>query len=107
MLLSHEEGEIGFKVYPYTQEVLWISSKEEHHLSNPVLLLIPSSALLPHLEEGTQTEEELGYNPALQQLQDFHQAITQLECELGDEAQKLAHNSNDHWVKLVRKHEQK
>ena len=90
MLLPHEEGDMEFKVYPNTQEVLWKSSKEEHHLSDPVLLSIPLSTLLPHLEEGTQMEEESGYIPALQQLHDFNQARTQLECKLTEEAQKLA-----------------
>ena len=71
--------------------VLWKSSEGEHCLSGPVSRLIPSSPLFPHLEESTQTEEELGYNPALQWLQDFHQARTQLECELGEEAQELAY----------------
>ena len=74
VFFPHEEGEMGFQVYTHTWEVLWKNSKEEHHLSDPVLLLISSSTLLPHLEEGTQTEEEFGYNPALQQLQDFNQA---------------------------------
>ena len=67
-------------------------------------LLIHSPTLLPHLEEGTQTGEELGYNLALQQLQDFHQARPQLECELGEAAQKLAHKYNDYQAKLARKY---
>ena len=60
-----------------------------------------------HIEEGVQTEEELGYTPALQQLQDFNQARAQLECELGEQAQKLAHKYDDRQIKLGRKHEQK
>ena len=57
-LLPHEEGKMGFKVYPYTWEVLWKISKEEHHLSIPVLLLIPPHPLSPcpsrrrHLHAG-------------------------------------------------------
>ena len=88
MLLPHEEGEARFKVYPHTREVLWKSSEEEHCLSDPVSLSIHSPALLPHLEEGTQAGEEPGNNLALQQLQDFQQARTQLECKLGEVAQK-------------------
>ena len=86
VLLPHKGGEIGIKVYPYTWEVLWESSEEEHHLSNPMSLLIPSSTLLPHLEEGTQTGKESGYNPALWQLQDFQVARMQLECKLNEQA---------------------
>ena len=52
-------------------------------------------------------EEELGYNPALWQLQDFNQAGAQLECNLSEETQKLAHKCKDWWLKLVRKHEWK
>ena len=32
------EEEEGLKVYPFLQEVLWASSKEDHCLSGPVLL---------------------------------------------------------------------
>ena len=98
-----KEGETRFKVSPHTREVLWKSSKKGHHLPDPVLLSIPSSALLPPLAEVTQTGRTR-LNPVLQQLQDFHQARTQLECELGEAAQKLAYKYNDHWAKLVRKH---
>ena len=78
VVLPHDEGEVGLKVYPHSQEVLWKSSEEEHCLSDPVLLSIPLSTLLPHQEQGTQMEEQLGYHPALQQLQDFKQARIQL-----------------------------
>ena len=54
------------KVYPYIWEVLWKRAKEEHCLSDAVSLLIFSPTLLPPTEEGIQTEEESGYNPALQ-----------------------------------------
>ena len=60
-----------------------------------------------HQEQGTQMEKELGYHPAFQQLQDFKQARVQLECELGQEAQKLAQKCNDHRIKLAKKHEKK
>ena len=76
------------------------NSKEEQYLSNLVSLSIPSSTLLTHLEEGTQMEHELGYNPALQELQDFNKARNHLECELGEEAQKLAHKYKDCQIKL-------
>ena len=96
---------MGSKVYPYTWKVLWKSSKEEHHLSDPVLLSIPSSTLHPLIEEGIQTEkglgyEELGYSPALQWLEDYNQARAQLECELGEQAQKLAHIYDGQQIKL-------
>ena len=105
--LPCEEGETRFKVYPHTWEVLWKSSEEGHWFSDPMLLSIPSSALLSHPEATTQTGEELGYNPALQHLQDFHQARSQLECKQSEAAQKLACKYDNHWTKLVRTHEQK
>ena len=96
VLLPHKEGGMGYKVYPYTWEVLWKSSKEGHQLSNPVSLSIPSSAFPPLIEEGMQTEEGLGYdelgsNPALQQFHDYNQAKAQLKCKQSEQTQKLAH----------------
>ena len=99
--------EVGLKVYPHSQEVLWKSSEEEHYLFDPVLLSLPSSALLPCQKQGTQMEEELGYHPAFQQLQDFNQSGIQLECKLGQEAQELARRYNDHRIKLAKKHKKK
>ena len=90
MILPHEEVEVGLKMYPHSQEVLWESSEEEYHLSDLVLLLVPSSALHPHLEEGTQMEGGLGFHPALKLPQDVNQARAQLECELVQETQELA-----------------
>ena len=77
VLIHWEEGGMGYKVYPYTWEVLWKSSKERNQLSDPVSLSIPSSALPPLIDEGIQTKEgsgydESGYNPLLQWLQDYH-----------------------------------
>ena len=109
VLLPHKEEEIRFKVYTHTREVLLKISKEGNCLSDPVSLSIPLSALLPHLEETTQTGEELGYNPALQQLQEFHQARTHLESELGEAAQKLAHSTmiiRPSWCKNTNRNEQ-
>ena len=83
VILPLEEGEVRLKVYPHSQEVSWKSSEEEHCLSDPVSLLIPLSDLLPNEEQGTQMEEELGYHPAIQWLQDFNQAKIQLDCGLG------------------------
>ena len=107
VLLPCEEGETRFKVYPHTREVLRKSSEEGHWFSDPVLLSIPSSALLLHPEATTQTGEELGYNPALLHLQDFHQARSQLECKQSGAAQKLAYKYDNHWAKLVITHQQK
>ena len=80
MVLPHEEGKVGLKVYPHSQEVLWKSSEEEHHLSDLIPLSIPLSAIHPHLKEGTQTEGGLAFHPALKLLQDANQARAQLEC---------------------------
>ena len=103
--LASWRGEVGLKVYPHSWEVLWKSSKEEHHLSDLVLLLIPSSPLCSYQEQGSLMEEELGYHPALQQLQDFNEARIQQKCELGQEAQALAWRYDDHRIKLAKKHE--
>ena len=107
VVLPHEEGEVGLKVYPIPERFYGKASEEEHCLSDLISLLIPSSALLPHQEQGTQMEEELDYHPALQWLQDFNQARIQLECKLGQEAQDLAQKYNDHRIKLAKKHEKK
>ena len=53
VVLPQKEGEVGLKVFPYFREALWQSSEEKHHLSDPILLSVPSSASLPHPEEGT------------------------------------------------------
>ena len=42
VLLPCEEGEMGYRTYPLSQEVLWKFSKEPHHLSNPMSLSMPS-----------------------------------------------------------------
>ena len=65
VVLPWEEGEVGLNIFPYFQEALWQSSEKEHHLSDPILLSAPLSASPPHQEEGTQTEEGLGFYPAL------------------------------------------
>ena len=106
VLLPHEEGKMGYRTYPLSQEVLWKFSKEPQCLSNPVLLSMPSPAPPPHLEEGIQMEGKLGYNPALQHLQDFNQAIAQLGSEQSEEAQNLDHKYNARQIKMERRHEQ-
>ena len=85
VLLPHGEGEMGYRRYPFSQEVLWKCSEELCCLSNPVSLSMPSLAPPPHLEEGIHMEGKLGYNPALQYLQDFNQAIAQLKSEQSEE----------------------
>ena len=87
--LSCEEGEMWYRTYPLSWEILTKHSKEAHCLSTPVALLIPSSTLPFLLEEGVQTEIILGYNPALQCLQTHNQAHSQLESEQSKEALKL------------------
>ena len=47
VILPHEEGVMGLKVFPHSPEVLWQSSEEECHPTDLVSLLIPSSASLP------------------------------------------------------------
>ena len=106
VLLSHEEGETGYRTYPLSQGVLWKCSKEPCHLSNPVSLSMPSPAPPPHLEEGIQMEGKLGYNPALQCLQDFDKARAQLESKQSEEAQKLDCKYNARQIKMERRHEQ-
>ena len=75
-------------------------------------LSISSPTLLPLTEEGIQTEqesdhEESGYNPALQWLQDYNQAMAQLECKLSEQDQKLAHKYDNHQINVAKKHEHK
>ena len=82
---------MGYRTYSLCQEVLWKCSKELHHLSNQVSPSVPSSAPPLCLEEGIQMEGKVGYNPALQHLQDFNQARSQLESKQSVEAQMLDH----------------
>ena len=51
-------------------------------------------------------EEKSGYNPALQCIQEFNQARSQLESELSEEAQKLDHKYNTQEIKMERIHKQ-
>ena len=95
---------MGLNVFPHFQENLWQSLKEENHLSDLILLLVPLSAPHPCQEEGTQTEGGLGFHPALKLLQDVNQACAQLECELVQETQELAQKYNDRQIKLARRY---
>ena len=70
-------------------------------------LSVPQSAPHPFIEESIQNKERLGYkglgyNPALQWLQDYNQARAQLECELDEQAQKLAHKYDNLKIKLAK-----
>ena len=76
-------------MYPHFPEILWESSEEEHHLSDPISLSVPLSASPPHLKEDIQIEGGSGYHPALKLLQDVNQARAQLEYEPIQESQKL------------------
>ena len=112
VLLPCKDGGMESKIYPYTQEVLWKRSKEEHCFLDPVSWSISLPTFLPLTEEGIQTEEELvheglGYNPALHRLQDYNQAKAQLECEVSKQAQKLAQKYDNCQIKMAKKHEQK
>ena len=51
-------------------------------------------------------EGKLGYNPALQYLQDFNQARAHIESKQSEEAQKLDHKYNTRQIKIERRHEQ-
>ena len=96
---------MGLKVFPYFQEALWQSSEEEHHLSDPMSLSVPSLVSPPHQEEGTQMEEGSGFHPALRCLQNINQARAQLKCELAQETQGLAERYNNWQIKLAWKYE--
>ena len=104
-LLPHEEGEMGYRTYPPSQENLWKHSEEVHYLFNPVALLIPSLTLPSLLEEGMQTEIRLGYNPVLQCLQNLNHSSS-----VGDWAEqrgsKLECKYNAWQIKMERRHEQ-
>ena len=40
-LLPCEEGEERLDTYPHLPEILWVSSEEDHNLSNPISLSVP------------------------------------------------------------------
>ena len=82
VVLLHEEGEVGLKVYPIPERFSGKTQKR-NTASDPVLQSISLSTLLYHQEQCTQIKEESGYYPTLQQLQDFDQAVIQLKCKLG------------------------
>ena len=70
-------------------------------------LSVPQSAPHPFIEESIQNKERLGYkglgyNPALQWLQDYNQARAQLESEFDEQAQKLAHKYDNLKIKLAK-----
>ena len=90
VVLSQEEGEMEFKVFPHFQEALWQSSEDKHCLSDLISLSIPLSAPHPYQEEGTQTEGDSGFYPSLKLLQDGNQARGKLKGELDQETQELA-----------------
>ena len=66
-ILLHENVEEELKVYPFLWEALCESSKDDHCLSDPVLLLVPPSSFHPHQEESSQTEEVPSLSLALMQ----------------------------------------
>ena len=47
VILPHEKDD-ELKVYPFFKEVLWESSEKNHHMSDPVLLLVPPSSFPPY-----------------------------------------------------------
>ena len=57
------------KVYPFLWEALWESSKEDHCLSDLVLLSVPPSSFSPHQEESSQTEKGFSLSLTLTRLQ--------------------------------------
>ena len=69
VILLHEKNDEELNVYPLLWEALWESSKEDHHLSDPVLLLVPPSSFPPHQEDHSQTKEGPSLSPALTWLQ--------------------------------------
>ena len=61
VVLPQEEGEIWLKVFLHFWEALWQSSEEEHHLSNPISLSVPSLAFHPHWEEAPRQREDWAF----------------------------------------------
>ena len=104
VVLPQEEGEMGLKVFPHFQEALWQRSEKEHHLSEPISLLVPLSAPHPHQEEGTQMERVSVFYPALRLLQDINQVTGQLECEVVQETEELAWRYDNRQIKQARRH---
>ena len=85
--LPHKVWGEGLETYPHLPEFLWDGSEEEHHLSDPISLLVHPPTP-PQLEEDTQVEggsdchpastQRSGYHPSLKLLQDNTQARAQL-----------------------------
>ena len=94
VILLHEAEDKELKFYPIHQEMLWESSEEDLHLSDPILLLGPPSPFFIHQEESSGTEEGPSLSLALVQLQSMTWVRAQLE-------QELAHE----WEGLVRRYE--
>ena len=46
VVLQNKAEDEELKVYPILQEALWESSKEDHHLSDPILLSVPPSPFI-------------------------------------------------------------
>ena len=70
IILPCEEEVKKLKVYPILQEALWDSSKEEHCLSDPILLMMPFTPIFQltfsfSLQQDDSLQTEEGPSPRL------------------------------------------
>ena len=101
-----KRGRWGTEHTPLSPEVLWKCSKEPHHPSNPSVIINAFTSSPSPPRRWHSDREKLGYNPALQCLQDFNQARARLKRDQSKEAQKLEHKYNAQQMKMERRHEQ-
>ena len=94
VLLSCEEGRWGLEHTPFPER--FYGNAPKSCTTSPMqchyqcLCQLP----LPTWKKVFRWEQKLGYNPALQCLQDFNQTRAQIESELSEDAQKLDHKYN-------------
>ena len=63
-LPKEKEGD-RLTVIPFTKEVLWESSIEDHCFSSLVPLLVPTTSSQTNRDKSSQTEEALSFSTAL------------------------------------------
>ena len=68
VVLPCEAEDEELKDCPILQEMLWESSEEDHHVSDPILLSGPPSPFFLHHKDSSQTEEGPSLCPVLVQL---------------------------------------
>ena len=99
ILPKEKEGD-RLTVIPFTKEVLWESSIEDHHLSSLVPLSVPSPSPYINKDESIQTVKALDFGMALIQLKVVTQDQTQLKWELLHKQERLAEEQENQWARM-------